>query len=129
MFAYELGERGVEIFRNIIEQLTHQHARWQRLVIPQRLPDVTEIENFARGKKRLQKKFAINVADISISAFRMLRHFLRLEKSVERVAQIALPLGERARFAEFSSARKKPFHKFDKVSEEFRIRALDFIER
>src|SRR5437879_12984769 len=58
-----------------------------------------------------------------------LRRLLRFEKNVERVAQIAVPLGERARFAECSSARKKPFHKFDKVSEEFRIRALDFIER
>src|SRR5947207_7078385 len=57
-----------------------------------------------------------------------LRRLLGFEKSVERVAQIALPLGERARFAEFSSARKKPFHKFDKVSEDFHIRALDFIE-
>src|SRR5438105_12943821 len=57
-----------------------------------------------------------------------LRRFLGFEKSVERVAQIALPLGERARFAEFSSVRKKPFYKLDKVSEEFRIRALDFIE-
>src|SRR2546422_123737 len=92
MFAYELGERGVEIFRNIIEQLTHQHARWQRLVIPQRLPDVTEIENFARGKKRLQKKFAINVADISISAFRMLRHQIKTRGAiVPRIGRVVEP--------------------------------------
>src|SRR5437016_10820612 len=58
-----------------------------------------------------------------------LRRFLRFEESIERFAQIALPLGERARFVEFGSARKKPFHKFDKISEDFGIRALDFIER
>src|SRR5205085_6203823 len=43
-------------------------------------------------------------------------------------AQIALPTGEWARVAEFTRARKKPLHKFDKVSEEFRIRAFDFIK-
>ena len=58
-----------------------------------------------------------------------LRRFLRFEKSVERFAQIALPFGKRARFAEFASAQKKPFHKLDKISEDFCIRAFDFIER
>src|SRR6478736_10115087 len=58
-----------------------------------------------------------------------LRRFVRFEKSIERFAQIALPCGKRARFAEFASARKKPFHKLDKISEDFYIGALDFIER
>ena len=35
-----------------------------------------------------------------------LRRFLRFEKSIERFAQIALPFGKRARFAEFASAQK-----------------------
>src|SRR5256886_11927245 len=202
MFDCELADGRLEIFRNITEQLAHQHAWRQRLVVAQRLPDVTEIENFARGKKRLQKKLAINVADISISPFRILCHqiktrgaimsrkgrvvqpeeannfewnaahwlerakgqlagqksdatagfvermfqlpgtdldrdcalmlrgnanftdrgdsgaksvqfalrrFLRFEKSVERFAQIALPFGKRARFAEFACAQKNPF--------------------
>ena len=222
MLDYKLTDGRFEIFRNITEHFAHQHAWRQRFVVAQRLPDVTEIENFARGKKRLQKKLAISVADISISPFRILRHqiktrgaimsrigrvvqpeeannfewnaahwferakgelagqkagaaagfvermfqlrghdierdcafilrghanftergdsgaksvqfalrrFLRFEKSIERFAQIALPFGKRARFAEFASAQKKPFHKLDKISEDFCIRALDFIER
>ena len=58
-----------------------------------------------------------------------LRRFLRFEKSIECFAQIALPFEKRARFAESASAQKKPFHKLDKISKDFCIRALDFIER
>src|SRR5256714_3551724 len=223
MLDYKLTDGRFEIFRNITEHFAHQHAWRQRFVVAQRLPDVTEIENFPRGKKRLQKKLAINVADISISPFRILRHqiktrraimsrigrvvqpeeannfewnaahwlerakgqlagqkagaaagfvermfqlrghdierdcafilrgranftergdsgaksvqfalrrLLRLEKkSIECFAQIALPFGKRARFAESASAQKKPLHKLHKISKDFRIRALDFIER
>src|SRR5205823_1410548 len=52
----------------------HQHTRRERLVVAQRLPDVTEIENLARGQKRFQKERAIAVANIAISTLRMLRY-------------------------------------------------------
>src|ERR1700751_5527355 len=57
-----------------------------------------------------------------------LRRFLRVEKSIECCAQIALPFGKRARFAESASTQKNPFHKLDKISKNLCIRALDFIE-
>src|SRR5205085_10105003 len=82
MFDYELTDGRLEIFRNITEHFAHQHAWRQRLVVAQRLPDVAEIDNFARGKKRLQKKLAINVADISISPFRILCHQIKTRGAI-----------------------------------------------
>src|SRR4030095_10756085 len=45
-----------EILHNIIEQLAHQHTRREWLVVARRLPNITEIKNFARGKKTLAEK-------------------------------------------------------------------------
>src|SRR5258707_8619826 len=74
MLDYKLTDRRFEIFRNIAEHFAHQHAWRQRFVVAQRLPDVTEVENFAPGKKRLQKKLATNDPIISIPPFLFSRH-------------------------------------------------------
>src|SRR6516162_10611867 len=44
MLDNEVVDVCFEILRNIIEQLAHQYARRERLVIAQRLPGVTEIK-------------------------------------------------------------------------------------
>src|SRR5438477_4166457 len=49
MSGNEVVDFCFEILHNVIEQLAHQHARRERLVVAQGLPDVTEIKNCARG--------------------------------------------------------------------------------